>query len=58
MLGLELFIGRDMETGNEDTYLLPLAHGVHRRRMADRPAVRKVLAAEGATEPLWRKTVA
>ena len=30
----------------------------HRRRMAERPAVRKVLAAEGAVEPLWRKTVA
>lgn len=30
----------------------------HRRAMAERPAVRKVLAAEGAVEPLWRKTVA
>lgn len=30
----------------------------HRRRMAERPAVRKVLAREGATEPFWRKTLA
>ena len=30
----------------------------HRRRMVGRPAVRKVLADEGAVEPLWRKTVA
>lgn len=30
----------------------------HRRRMAERPAVRKVLAVEGAEEPLWRKTLA
>lgn len=30
----------------------------HRGRMAERPAVRKVLADEGAVEPLWRKTVA
>lgn len=30
----------------------------HRKRMVERPGVRKVLAAEGAVEPLWRKTLA
>lgn len=50
-------IARWLEGDSVDPARFPKVEA-HRRRMAERRAVRKVLAAEGAVEPLWRKTVA
>jgi len=50
-------IARWLEQDDVDPARFPKVEA-HRRRMAERPTVRKVLAVEGAVEPLWRKTVA
>lgn len=50
-------IARWLEGDRVDPTRFPKVEA-HRRRMAERPAVRKVLADEGAVEPLWRKTLA
>lgn len=50
-------IARWLEGDTVDPARFPKVEA-HRRRMAERPAVRKVLADEGAIEPLWRKTLA
>lgn len=50
-------LARWLEEDSVDPARFPKVEA-HRRRMAERPAVRKVLAAEGAEEPLWRKTLA
>ncbi|MDP1738542.1 MAG: hypothetical protein Q8L23_14015 [Caulobacter sp.] len=51
------FNGRRV-AGNGGTYFSHLPYSAYRRRTAERPAVRKVLADEGAVAPLWRKTLA
>lgn len=50
-------IARWLEGDGVDPARFPKVEA-HRRRMAERPAVRKVLADEGAMDPLWRKTLA
>lgn len=50
-------IARWLEGDGVDPARFPKVEA-HRKRMVERPAVRKVLAAEGAVEPLWRKTLA